>query len=112
MRAGAPFRETFHVGDQEVRGLIVERLPDLFKDGKLVLYRRSPGEDRWQRLEEELSQPEEQSQSEFPVWYQLTLDANGTVTGESGATFTLPSSSKRRNAAWLRFSVQRTQPMG
>jgi hypothetical protein len=84
VRAGTPMRETFHLGDQEVRGLIVERLPDLFKDGKLVLYRRSPGEDRWQRVEEELSQPEEQSQSEFPVWYQLTLDATGMLRAHRG----------------------------
>jgi hypothetical protein len=84
IRAGDPFRATFHAGGQEVRGLVVGRLPDLFRDGRLGVYRRLPGEGEWQRLEGELTQPKNDSGNDFPAWYQLTLDAGGALRAHVG----------------------------
>src|SRR5262249_47483914 len=84
IRANEPFRETFHSGDQEIKGLVVDRLPDLFKDGKLAVYRRFPGESDWRRVDGALIQPRADARSDFPVWYQLTLDANGTLRAHLG----------------------------
>jgi hypothetical protein len=85
IRANEPFNETFHIGDRVlVKGIVVDRLPDLFKDGKLAVYRRQAGETDWRRVDGELRQPSAESKSDFPVWYQLTLDANGALRAHLG----------------------------
>jgi hypothetical protein len=83
VRAGQPFRETFHLDQEEVAGLVVD-LPDLFKDGKLRFHRRAPGETDWRLIEGELEQPDRNVGSQFPVKYQLTLDARGRLRVHRG----------------------------
>jgi hypothetical protein len=43
-----------------------------------------PGEKDWQRLEGDLAQPGNEAGDDFPPWYQLTLEADGTLRAHRG----------------------------
>jgi hypothetical protein len=73
-----PLKETFHLGKETLRGYIVERLDDLFRDDTLSIFTRLPNQATWARVGE-VTRPGTQSESDFPPWYQVSLDDQGQL---------------------------------
>jgi hypothetical protein len=79
IRANDLMTAVFHIGGETVRGILVDRLGDHFRHGRLTVVTRAPDQSEWVRAEHGLDQPGREVGSHYPRWYQLTLDEKGTL---------------------------------
>lgn len=77
VRAGDPMNKRLHVGETVVDGLISDRIPDLFKDGKVAVYVRVKNTPEWRRFE--FAPPADPSPQNFTPVFQLSVAADGHV---------------------------------